>query len=154
MVGLTPIVPIAPGNQRRVQGVMTILVKLNGLYRQWAWLLTRLHCLRDCIGVTASKSGTAIDLQMNIVRGAEPYANQTSVLNDGTSAVMIYESEVLIGLVQPGEIFVLDMPGRGRIWAQSLSGNQPIVITTSRTCNCGVTYDSDAYDNPVGAFLL
>lgn len=154
MVALKPVLQVRPENRNRVFGKMTISVKLNGLYRQLVWLWDRIWCLRTCVGTLYIKEATAIDTQMNIVRSAELDARTTAVENKGDAAVKIYESQHLVALLQPGEAAPLPMPGRGRIWARSLSGSQAITITTLRNCACGVTSIADEYDHPVGSFLL
>lgn len=154
MVVQTPVIGVKPENRRRVFGQINITVKLNGLYRQLVWLWDRIWCLRTCVGTLYIKDAIAIDTQMNIVRSAELDARTTTIENKGDAVVKIYESQQLVALLQPGEVTSLPMPGRGRIWARSLSGSQSITITTMRNCACGVAAENDEYDHPVGAFLL
>lgn len=127
----------------------------NWTLRRIAYLYDRFQCLLTCVGTTAETTKVVTNVP-SVIRVAEPLAKVTVIWNDGAQAATIYEDDVIVARIQPGQSQKLAISGQLRLQAKTDADTTSLRVVTIRRCLCGdefSPYDSGVV-TPTGPDLI
>lgn len=129
----------------------------NAQLRSMLGQFSQISCLRECEAEVGEVTVVVASNNKRQIRGLQQRALVTSILNLGPSVARIFEDDILIFMLDPGEWCEMPLGGKHALQGDGVSGSASVYILTQLRCACG---DPDYAHNinselaPVGGFLL